>query len=122
MSAWLQEREWLLINDPEFNPWEPANRTKRVLAEEGTERVRQDVKWGGLPGIDRVHGDGHYGLVLGEEFGEACESALEGDMDNLRAELIQIAAVAVAWIEEVDYLGERRVAEAPGEAGGQEAS
>lgn len=75
-----------------------------ALEEVQEERVRQDDKWGGSPGADRIHGNGHYGLVLGEEFGEACESALEHDMANLRAELIQVAAVAVAWVEELDWL------------------
>ena len=48
--------------------------------------------------------------VLGEEFGEVaravCES-IEGNIENradLREELIQTAAVAVAWIERLDAL------------------
>lgn len=46
--------------------------------------------------------------VLGEEFGEVghvLNEALGGrvfDMQELRKELIQIAAVAVAWVEKVD--------------------
>ncbi len=37
--------------------------------------------------------------VLGEEF---CEALHAGNVDRLREELIQVAAVAVAWIECID--------------------
>ncbi len=52
--------------------------------------------------------------ALGEEFGEVCTEALKlaGDVEvvvhdedvpaHLRAELIQVAAVAVAWVEKLD--------------------
>lgn len=53
--------------------------------------------------------DGERILVLGEEFGEACRAALENaalanDKHRLvlRAELVQIAAVATKWIEGID--------------------
>jgi len=41
-------------------------------------------------------------LILGEEFGEACEAALMEVDTELRKELIQVAAVAVNWIESID--------------------
>jgi hypothetical protein len=37
--------------------------------------------------------------VLLEEVGEVARAVLEGDPQNLRAELVQVAAVAVAWLE-----------------------
>ena len=48
--------------------------------------------------------------VLGEEFGEVCCAALNqaklatdgADRANLRHELVQVAAVAVAWIQAID--------------------
>lgn len=47
-------------------------------------------------------------LVLAEEFGEVAQAVLnrtgqshDGD-DNLREELIQVAAVAAAWVEGID--------------------
>jgi NTP pyrophosphatase (non-canonical NTP hydrolase) len=40
--------------------------------------------------------------VLGEEFGEVCRALNDGDLANLREELIQVAAVAVAWIERIN--------------------
>lgn len=68
------------------------------------ERVRQDAKWGGIPGIDRTD-DHTYAAVLGEEFGEACKAWIERDVPGLRTELIQVAAVALAWVEELDNGG-----------------
>lgn len=73
-----------------------------VLGHVADERRRQDEKWGS----QRANPDGTWGLVLGEEYGEVCEAALnhsfarrEGDTLHLYEELIQVAAVAVAWAE-----------------------
>lgn len=44
-------------------------------------------------------GEGTWADVLREEF---CEAFAESDPALLRAELIQVAAVAVAWIEAID--------------------
>ena len=38
-------------------------------------------------------------MVLTEETGEVARAVLEGDPQALRAELVQVAAVAVAWLE-----------------------
>lgn len=54
---------------------------------------------------DPLNEAGRY-VVLGEEIGEIAEAILEGDMANLREELIQAAAVVVAWIEGIDWKGE----------------
>lgn len=37
--------------------------------------------------------------VLTEEVGEVSRAVLDIDHENLRAELVQVAAVAVAWLE-----------------------
>lgn len=77
-----------------------------ILAQVSLERDRQDAKWGGIPGEDRR--DNHtYAAVLGEEFGKCCQAWIERDVAALRAELVQTAAVAVAWIEEIDNGGAR---------------
>lgn len=81
-----------------------SNSTDTVLFDVGAERVRQDAKWGGRPGVDR-RDDHTYAAVLGEEFGEACQAWLQREVQQLRAELIQVAAVAVAWVEEIDNGG-----------------
>ena len=47
-------------------------------------------------------------MILGEEFGEACAAAHDtlydvadkANEDHLDAELVQVAAVAIAWLEE----------------------
>lgn len=41
--------------------------------------------------------------ILGEEFGEVCESlTYDKDPANLRAELLDVATVAIAWIAALD--------------------
>jgi NTP pyrophosphatase (non-canonical NTP hydrolase) len=40
--------------------------------------------------------------ILTEEVAETFEAVYEGDARKTRAELIQVAAVAVAWIEQLD--------------------
>lgn len=96
-----------------------------VLFEVGLERERQDEKFGhqdyltdGTGGArvnlqhtyqtmledarsqnDAVPNIATWESVLREEF---CEAMLESDPDKLRAELVQVAAVAVKWIEALD--------------------
>lgn len=76
-----------------------------VLGEVTTERFKQEEKWG-----QQNHGDFKWLTILGEEVGEACEAALKSSIQTaslfhriqLRDELIQVAAVAVAHIEALD--------------------
>ena len=91
----------------------------RVLGEVGSERQRQDSKWG-----EQNHPDGRQAPkavvdaarlvtdnrteakvvtwrdILNEEVVEAYGAI--GDDTHLREELVQVAAVAVAWIEAID--------------------
>lgn len=81
------------------------------------ERERQDEKWG-----EQNHYPSVWLGILGEEFGELCQAVNEtwfdngpeerakGGFDNMRAEAVQVAAVAVAFVE---YLDRRK-------AGGEE--
>lgn len=39
--------------------------------------------------------------ILAEEAGEVAHAVLEKDDENLKEELIQVAAVAVAWLESI---------------------
>lgn len=117
-----------LVDRPFRSHRKPVNpTTPQVLAEIGYERTRQDAKWGEqnhpdgtgpeqqiLPGwaaIDlanaarnacQIHAD--MGIVTWRDiFGEeACEALAESDPARLRAELVQVAAVAVNWIEAID--------------------
>lgn len=91
-----------------------------VLAEVQAERERQDVKWGQQnhpdgtgntsqqKDADRARrwcqdafgaGYGTWSYVLAEEVAEA---NAERDPAKLRAELLQVAAVAVAWVDAID--------------------
>jgi NTP pyrophosphatase (non-canonical NTP hydrolase) len=83
-----------------------------IYAEIDAERARQHELW------DREH-DWGYGdcssaqvsaavkaAVLAEECGEVARAALDGSAD-LRTELLQVAAVAVAWIESLPALNEK---------------
>lgn len=83
----------------------------QVLQEVVTERIRQDRKWG----ANRNHLPQEWLMILGEEVGEANNAALEAhfcssekpgvkhnELTHLRTELIQVAAVAVAFVESLD--------------------
>ena len=66
------------------------------------ERTRQDEKWG-FPQINTLP---EWGIILGEEFGEATTEINEihfrnKDINQLITELTQVAAVAVAIIEHI---------------------
>ncbi len=72
-----------------------------VLASVMHERLQQDEKWG-----VQNHSDLAWLAVLAEEFGEAAQVVVESSVPpdarpspNLERELVQVAAVAIAWIE-----------------------
>jgi hypothetical protein len=50
-------------------------------------------------------GDGTWADILIEEVAEAIEAGAQADTAALRKELVQIAAVAVAWVEAIDRRG-----------------
>ncbi len=75
------------------------NLQAQVLADVATERARQEAKWG-----EQNHDDFIYSAILGEEVGEAAQAVLHDKFGGksagtLEEELIQVAAVAVAWVE-----------------------
>jgi hypothetical protein len=95
--------------------------TKAVLLEVQHERERQDAKWGEqnhpsfgpLPPVfvtadlarsmceaNHEAGFGSFADILLEEVAEAYEE--QDDEAKLREELVQVAAVAVNWIEAID--------------------
>jgi hypothetical protein len=96
-----------------------------VLLEVLSERGRQDAKWGmqnhfnygdyiPIPTADAARdlcdqrhklGVGSWADIALEEFAEAVEEALAGNSPALRTELIQLAAVCVAWVECIDRKG-----------------
>jgi NTP pyrophosphatase (non-canonical NTP hydrolase) len=73
-----------------------------ALAEVIDERTRQIKKWG-----IQLHDHSTWALILGEEVGEVSQAILNQLHDGitkenaaeLKKEIIQVAAVAVAWLE-----------------------
>lgn len=86
-------------------------KTQSVLKEVLRERVKQDGKWG-----EQNHDPFQWLAILGEEVGEANKAAVDANtwrnispvkfnkdgLENYRAELIQVAAVAVSMVECLD--------------------
>lgn len=80
----------------------------RIYAEVDAERDRQSAKW------ERPHpwGQGDCSssdvpdivkaAVLTEECGEVARAVLDRDDVGLRAELVQVVAVGVAWLEALE--------------------
>jgi len=60
------------------------------------ERKRQDEKWGGYS-----HSDFVWNAILSEEIGEVAHEVLNPGLYSLREEIVQVAAVAVAWLEAI---------------------
>lgn len=107
--------------------WDPRTGLTGVLDEIAAEREKQDARWGEQNHPDGTSSDPTSRLmaesaralcqlagsgvtwrrILDEEFREALA---EEDPAKLRAELVQVGAVAVAWIEAID----RRTPPAPG--------
>lgn len=72
---------------------------QRTLTAVLVERKRQDEKWG-WPNTGLAGDDPHKKVsILLEEVGEVANALLEGDQENLDKELVQVAAVAFAWLE-----------------------
>lgn len=67
------------------------------------ERARQIELWGTEKDQLKRHGRAYTyykTIVLGEEYGEVCRAQFsEAHPDNLKEELIQLAAVCQAWAE-----------------------
>lgn len=98
----------------------PRTATRSVLDEVLEERKAQDTKWGQHNHPDGTGGDGWINeardakhatdeaAARGEVtwldilFEEVAEAFAEDDTTRLRAELIQVAAVAVSWAEAID--------------------
>lgn len=75
--------------------------TRTVLHEVKRERERQDARWG----VQR-HEPAWWMVILAEEVGEVARAIFEandpGAGEDYRAELVQVAAVAVAAVESYD--------------------
>ena len=65
---------------------------EKILQRIREERTRQDEKWG-----VQNHDDFVWNAILVEEVGEVSKALLTGG--DLESELVQAAAVAIAWLE-----------------------
>ena len=83
---------------------EDSNRQAVIFVEVSEERRRQDGRWG--KPAERNLPLPIWLTVLAEEVGEVAHEILVGakhdDYTALRAELVQVAAVAIAMIEAID--------------------
>jgi hypothetical protein len=103
---------------PFRNRWQPGSRI-RVLSDFAAERERQLVKWGPQQhpdgtSIGHAEAANHYRALadvraargaltwLDILLEEVFEAAAETGAEALRAELVQVGAVATAWIEDID--------------------
>lgn len=81
------------------------NDREDIYAAIDAERVRQSAKWSqphpwgkgdaSSPNVEPMTKVG----VLTEELGEVARAVLDGDHNQLQEELVQLAAVAIAWLE-----------------------
>lgn len=76
----------------------PQSNLEWIFEEIYLERKRQDEKWG----ANRPLNTTPFLAILMEEVGEAATDTFAGSLETLRAELIQVAAVTIAWIESID--------------------
>ena len=64
------------------------------------ERQRQDHKWGTVRG--HLSHD-RWLSILVEEAGESAEAMNDHDQGHLREEVVQVAAVCIAWLQHGDF-------------------
>lgn len=77
----------------------PTPKQEEVIQGFLLERYRQNKKWGSGRWTSGPHSKN---TVLIEEVGEVSRAILNKDRDNLREELIQVAAVCMKWLEALD--------------------
>ena len=68
------------------------------------ERTRQILKWGDR----RMLSNWTWIAVISEEVGEIAEAMLKGKLPDIHYEIVHVAAVAVAWLEDILEHGDER--------------
>lgn len=90
-----------------------SEQQKTIIDEILAERERQDKKWG-----EQNHVPPIWLGILGEEFGELCQAVNEtlgvfnngtdlGGYENMKREAIQVAAVAIGFLECLERIREK---------------
>jgi hypothetical protein len=116
------------VGNPHDSPiWQEIADERERQEEIGRHKRQQGIEWRSCADPEMDGGDATRFLVLGEEVGEVANAVLEagyampaptsvayqvmesdGGRDMpLREELIQVAAVAVAWVEAIDARNSR---------------
>ena len=97
----IELRDHITLKSDEVNHAVPAPQALQSVVEE---RQRQEAKWG-----EQNHSPFIYLTILMEEVGELAQAIWEtwaggknGGLDNMRAEAVQTAAVAMAIVECLD--------------------
>jgi NTP pyrophosphatase (non-canonical NTP hydrolase) len=75
--------------------------TQQIIDAIAQERKRQEEKHGEFSVAGPFKSDAERLVILVEEVGEVARALQDGDAEseNLRAEIVQCAAVCVAWLE-----------------------
>lgn len=79
----------------------PVSLLEQILAEIAAERKRQDEKWDGATHDDQHTSEDWHG-ILTDYAGWARRMAHQGSPHKARRRLIQVAAVAIALVEQID--------------------
>jgi hypothetical protein len=101
-----QDRKWGVSNHPDINPrildgrvqW-AVGPAQRVAAHY---EIRQAEMARAFRDSEHRTGQGSFAAILLQEISEAIEAAAQGSPNQLRHELVQAAAVTIAWIEKLD--------------------
>lgn len=114
----MSETAFVLTDEPMFTSSPMVTgQTFAVLRDIVRERESSDRKWG-----EQRHDPAVWMAILTEEVGEAAKEVADGayrtlDRESYRAELIQVAAVAISAVEALDHgasgLGRSRSATCP---------
>lgn len=94
-----QDAKWGEQNHPDYAPSKNLAKLKLV-----TEKWVKQAK--NLCELQAKNGELNWATILAEEFAEAMDELAFSSSSKLRAELIQVAAVCVAWIECIDRRGD----------------
>lgn len=92
-ERWRQLRKWGHQKHPDVGGIPAAADAKRALYDEMAWRHKRDNDLNAKAGTV-----GWDGILLEEVY----EALAESERDALRAELVQVAAVCVAWVEDLD--------------------
>lgn len=87
----IEDELYVAIYTPEIDIALPVMQTLLEIC-------AQDTKWG----EDRIMSGHVWNTILSEEVGEVARAVLENDKNNLRDELVQVAALSLNMIKALD--------------------